>query len=239
MKAVIVAAGMSTRIKSVVKDRPKSLIEVGDRSLLVRSIENLNSVGIDEIAVVVGHEFKKIESHLGNLVTYVHNPWYATTNNMASLWFARHFVENNEFLYLHSDLLYAQDLLQFCVDKKEGAIVLLVEKKQCVPEDMKVLVSGERFIESSKEIPLDNAFGEWTGIAKFNAEGGQKMFNEIRGLLYGGQFTVYDTAAFNNLARKGLDIRVVLTQGRPWVEIDNPEDLEVALNEILPKIQSQ
>ncbi len=239
MKAVIVAAGMSTRIKSVVKDLPKSLIEVGDRSLLMRSIENLNSVGIDEIAIVVGHEFKKIESHLGNLVTYVHNPWYATTNNMGSLWFARHFVEDDEFLYLHADLLYARNLLQFCIDKKEGAIVLLVEKKECVPEDMKVLVSGERFIESSKEIPLNKAFGEWTGITKFNAEGGQKMFDEIRSLLYEGQFTVYDTAAFNNLAQKGVDIRVVLTQGLPWIEIDYPEDLEIALNEIFPRIQNQ
>ncbi len=64
------------------------------------------------------------------------------------------------------------------------------------------------------------------------------MFNEICSLLYGGQFAVYDTSAFSNLARKGLDIRVVLTQGIPWIEIDYAEDLETALNEVLPRIQA-
>ena len=237
MKAVIVAAGMSTRLESIVKGMPKSLVKIGGQSLLKRSIQILESYGIDDIFVVVGHEYQQIMDELGDVVTYVHNPWYTITNNMASLWFALHHLKGEEFLYLHSDLLYDRQLLEPCLAASRGDIVLLVEQKQCVLEDMKVSVDGDRFLFSSKSIPPEESFGEWTGIARFTRTGGQLMFSECLNLLYAHECNAYDTAAFTNLARRGTDIRIVLTDGLPWIEIDYPEDLNEARNIVLPRIE--
>ena len=64
------------------------------------------------------------------------------------------------------------------------------------------------------------------------------MFSEILSLLYKGEFNVYDTSAFSNLAKSGVDIRVVLTDGLPWIEIDFPEDYIEAQEKIFPEIES-
>ncbi|MHA1864224.1 MAG: phosphocholine cytidylyltransferase family protein [Candidatus Thorarchaeota archaeon] len=237
MKAVIVAAGISKRLRSIVKERPKSLLDFGGKSLLERSIEYLRANGVDEVFVVVGYEYQQIVDVLGNSVTYVHNPWFPTTNNMASLWFALPKVMNEEFLYLHADLLYHPQMLDNCLKETEGDIIMLVEKKKCIPEDMKVEVDGDRFIFSSKDIPLDNAFGEWTGITRFKQGSGELMFSEILSLLYKGEFNAYDTLAFSNLAKSEVDIRVMLTDGLPWIEIDFPEDYREAQEKIFPEIE--
>jgi choline kinase len=236
MKAVIVAAGMSKRLRSIVNERPKSLLDFGGRSLIERSIDYLRSNGIDEIFVVVGYEYSQIVDVLGNSVQYVYNPWYATTNNMASLWFALPHVMNDDFVYLHADLLYHPKLLSSCLSMTDGEIVMLVEKKTCVPEDMKVEVDGNRFIYSSKEIPIEKAYGEWTGITHFRLGSGIKMYEEITALLFDGQYNVYDTTAFSNLVKRGTDIRIALTEGLPWIEIDFPDDYKEAKDLILPAI---
>jgi choline kinase len=91
-------------------------------------------------------------------------------------------------------------------------------------------------IESSKAIPLDQAGGEWTGIIKFTSEGWKKLIPEIEALLAEGRFMDYDTSALTNLAEKGFPIKIVSTDKLPWIEIDFPDDLEKAKNEIYPKL---
>jgi choline kinase len=238
MKAVIVAAGMSKRLRSIVKDKPKPLLDFGGKSLLRRSLDSLKGYGIDNVFVVVGHENKQIIDAISDSVSFIHNPWYETTNNMTSLWFALPSVFKEDFLYLHADLLYHPRLLEPCINATEGEIVMLVEAKRCVPEDMKVEVKGDRFLFSSKDIPIERAFGEWTGITRFTPGSGELMYSEITSLLYKGEFSAYDTLAFSNLTKKGVDIRVVLTDDLPWIEIDFPEDYRVANDEILPRIVS-
>ena len=236
MKAVIVAAGMSKRLRSIVKEQPKSLLDFGGISLIERSINSLRSYGVDEVYVVVGYEYQQIVDILGDSVTFVHNPWYETTNNMASLWFALPHVLNYDFIYLHADLLYHPKMLARCFDATEGDIIMLIEKKQCVPEDMKVEVDGTRFVYSSKNIPANKAFGEWTGITRFTSGSGSTMYDAITSLLYDGKFDVYDTAAFSILAKNGINIQVVQTDNLPWIEIDFPEDYYQAKDVVLPAI---
>lgn len=245
MKAVIVAAGMSRRLKSAIGNVPKCLVEIGEISLIERSIAYLHEHEIKDIIVVVGYNNEQIISKIGSKAKIAHNPWYATTNNMASLWFAKPFVDGEEFLYLHADLLYDSKLLTLCLDTtvsnniSNSSIAMLIEKKQCIEEDMKVIVDNmKRVTHVSKEIPLDEAFGEWTGIVRFSAQGGSRMFSAIEKLLYDGKFEVYDASAFNDLAHKGMEIAVVETQGLPWIEIDYPEDLKTARDEILQKMTS-
>ena len=53
-KAVIVAAGLSSRLYPLTSDTPKALLPLGSESLLGRSIRLLRAAGISRIAVVVG-----------------------------------------------------------------------------------------------------------------------------------------------------------------------------------------
>ena len=55
MKAMILAAGLGTRLKPFTVHHPKALAIVNGKSLLQRNIEYLQDYGIDEVVVNVHH----------------------------------------------------------------------------------------------------------------------------------------------------------------------------------------
>lgn len=227
-KAVIVAAGDAKRLRPRTAQLPKCLLNVNGASLISRSVEVLGDHGVSQIIVVVGFLYHRVMAHLGLEATYVHNPLFRTTNNMTSLWLARHVVGEEPFLYLHGDLFYDARLIGQCMEAP-GEIALLTDPASRDEEAMKVRAEGARFIESSKSISSDDAYGEWTGIARFSAAGAKAMFAAIGELLAAGRFMDYDTAAFTRLASTGLPIRVCSTNGLPWIEIDVEADYARAL----------
>src|SRR5690554_3214630 len=105
-KAVIVAAGLSSRLYLLTFDKPKALLPVKGESLLLRSIEMLRRNGVTEIAVVTGYKREMISQALGGKVKTIPNPFFSQCNNMGSLWFAKDFIGNDPFVYLHGDLIF-------------------------------------------------------------------------------------------------------------------------------------
>jgi choline kinase len=227
MQAVIVAAGEGRRLRPLTLKRPKALLEVQGQTLISRSVESLIKAGISDIAIVVGYRREMIMAHLkAHPISFIYNPFYPITNNMASLGFTSSFV-NDDFLYLHSDLIYDEQILRRFLDSGQPNS-LLVEKKHCEAEDMKVTLQGGRLIASSKEIPLKDAFGEWTGIARFSAVFGELLFHKIGRLVEQGHLMAYDTRAFTQLAQEGHPIEISAFTDLPWVEIDTWDDYQRA-----------
>ena len=237
LKAVIVAAGESRRLRPLADNIPKCFLPVGGRPLIEYSLEALKRCSIEQIAFVVGCLKDEFTARLGNEYEYIFNPFYAITNDMASLWFAKDFVRGSDFVYMHSDLLYHPDILAMTV-ASQAEIALAVEKTVCDKEMMKVRVDSLDLLESSKDVPLEEAFGEWTGIAKFTSAGWQKYLSVVEQLLAEGAFNVYDTVAMNRLVQKERVIQIVPFQGLPFIEIDYPEDLRKARDEIVPRLAS-
>ena len=54
MKGIILAAGKGSRLNGTIGDKPKCLLRVGGKTLVERQVEALESVGIEDIAMVVG-----------------------------------------------------------------------------------------------------------------------------------------------------------------------------------------
>lgn len=228
-KAVIVAAGLSSRLYPLTSELPKPLLEIGGEPIIRRSVRLLKDHGIESIAVVVGYQREKIQDELGSLCTYIHNPFYSKCNNMGSLWFAGSWIAGEQFLYLHGDIVYNEGLLKRLLREDNPEISLLVDFETVDDEAMKVRVDGRGcLIESRKGIPLDEAHGEWTGILRARENGTRLLFREIDSLLAEGKLQVYDTHAFTNLVKTGLTVGTVPTDGLPWIEIDTEQDLERA-----------
>jgi len=55
MKAMILAAGLGTRLRPLTDDRPKALVEVGGRTLLEITLSRLRKFGIGEVIINVHH----------------------------------------------------------------------------------------------------------------------------------------------------------------------------------------
>ena len=86
MHAVILAAGQGIRLRSVVDDRPKGLVEIAGEALVARSVRLLREAGVPQITIVAGSRAEQDARFCAKdgglrLVT---NSDYASTGSMAS-----------------------------------------------------------------------------------------------------------------------------------------------------------
>jgi len=229
--AVIVAAGASRRLYPLTKNLPKCLLEVGKETLLKRAVRILKSQGIRDIIIVTGFLEKKIKGHLKGGYRWATNPEYLMTNNMASLLCAKPCVTRRTFVYMHADILFEEQILSRLLDafgRGQDRMSLAVDFGPVDREAMKVSCAKDgRLIKSSKDIPLKEADGEWTGIAVVSGAASPKLFQAIETLMAREHLMAYDTLAFTRLASK-MRISCVPTGNIPWIEIDTPEDLKKA-----------
>ena len=112
MKAIILAAGIGNRMKPLTLLRHKTLMPIGEKTVLERIIGGLLTKGINDLIIVTGYRADDLRAHVaekfpGTSVTYVHNPHYETTNNIYSLWLAISQISGQvDVLLIESDLIY-------------------------------------------------------------------------------------------------------------------------------------
>lgn len=234
-KAVIVAAGLATRLHPLTLSCPKSLLAIDGETLLARSVRLLRENGIVDVGVVVGYRAAMIAEALGTQITRIPNPFYRHCNNMGSLWMARDFVADAPFVYLHGDLIYSERLLGDFL--KNGvsswaSVDLLTSFGPVDDEAMKVRIDDDgRLVESGKSIPSADAQGEWIGIAVIRRP--RSLFKTLERHLLNESLNDYDTAAFTTMAAAGEDLRCLPSGDEPWKEIDTLEDWESARSEFV------
>ena len=125
MRAIILAAGLGTRLRPMTDNTPKALIKVNDKPLVEYQIEYLKEKGIDEIIVVVGylHEhFDYLKEKYG--VKLVFNEKYAEYNNFYSLYLVKDYLADSyvidEWFLIYGDDYKVKDII---VDSKAGRIL--------------------------------------------------------------------------------------------------------------------
>ena len=70
MRAMILAAGLGTRMRPLTNHTPKPLLEVGEKPLIVWHIEQLKNAGFSDIVINVAYLGKKIIDYLGDGSTF-------------------------------------------------------------------------------------------------------------------------------------------------------------------------
>jgi L-glutamine-phosphate cytidylyltransferase len=241
LKAILLAAGRSTRLYPITLATPKCLLEVGGRTLLEYQLDALDKCGVTEVVVVTGYfcemieaKFAEVEGRYSFSTKFVYNTRFAETNNIYSLWTAKDAARGSDFLVMHADVLFHSDILVNCC-KNNGEIVLVADK-HLHEETMKLKVDGTRVTSVGKHVHMDEASGTFLGIAKFSDDAGRLMFDELDRVIRAGDTNAYFTLALMGLIANGIDIAVSWTDSLAWIEVDFPEELEQA-EEILPMIR--
>jgi len=224
MKAIITAAGIGSRLGKVTEKNNKCLLKICGTGLIEISVDILNRHGIQDIIVATGHCYGKVEKVLKDRVTFVYNPFYQVSGILPSVWLCRNHVENDDFVFVTGDSLYHPDILKDCI-KKRGGIVVCVEKKNCDAEDSKVIIKNNKIVEMGKNIELEKATGEFTGIMKIEKKANAKMFDTIEKVLKQGKLNAYLTDVLMELKKDKFPLTLVYANPHPRIEIDYPEDL--------------
>lgn len=111
-RAIIMAAGLGTRMKPVTLETPKPLIKVNGIRMIDTVIDALHKNGIYEIHIVVGYLKDRFSELLKDFpdVDIIENPYYDTCNNISSLYVARNYIENSVILD-GDQIIYNPDIL--------------------------------------------------------------------------------------------------------------------------------
>jgi len=235
MRGIILTAGRGDRLRPITGDRPKCLTTVGGCTILERQLRALRACGISRIAVVTGYRAEDVRRVSGPSIEFVHNPRYAMTNSLYSLWLARDLLGEG-FVVLNCDVVFhRQMLMDLLAARDEDALLVALRGRDELysDEEMKLRVRNGRVVEISKALRDGDSDGESIGIAKFGASGAALLVEEMDRLIAAGAIRDWAPAAFDGFCRR-RPLHVVDHRGFPWIEIDSPHDYWRACTHIAP-----
>ena len=235
MKAIILAAGMASRLRPLTLHTPKSLLTIDVKSLLQRSMDALIQNGIKDFVIVTGYLHEKIEAFVKEQyadtisVKFIYNNVYDSTNNIYSLWLARPEAEGEDFLLLDSDLLYDPQIITEVMANKAANVLTLI-KHDLGEEEMKVVTDADGVIkEISKTCNPSDAAGESLGIEKIGKEYSAALYKELEVMMNTEHLeNKFYELAFERLIPQGHTYNVLDVSHLFSCELDTVEDFENA-----------
>lgn len=226
MRALILAAGRGTRISRYLSGKPKCTVDIGGITLIENTIRQLNSMGIKEIALILGYNQHVIREVLKEYdVKYYYNPFYDVTNSIASAWFAREFVnEDDDIMIMNGDVYVDESLLEI-VKGETLSPVLFCDDTRKEEADYKFYYEDNKLIKYGKELQGEDISGEYIGVAKIGKEFIGIFKKSLDDMINKQQHYLWWENALYELADK-QDIYVRNVEGRFWAEVDYMEDYE-------------
>jgi len=179
-QAIIMAAGMGTRLKDKTVTMPKGFIQVGGSPMVEQSVQKCITAGAEEIIIGTGHcaEWYEELAKKYPLITLVHNADYGQTGSMATLALCAEKARNScrvsatdsdSILILESDLIY-DSIGLFVLNNDSRPNVILASGKTNSGDEV-WLEADENcslLANSKKKEELNSAYAELVGITKLD-----------------------------------------------------------------------
>lgn len=239
MIAIILAAGMGRRLKSLTLDQTKCMVKIAGERLIDRMIHNLLAVNLDKIVIVTGHKSDNLEHHLKNKypnegLEFIYNNLYQTTNNIYSLSLATKYLEENDSLVLESDLIFDSGILEGLIADPNPNLSIVAEFQPWMNGTMLVLDNERnvtRFIHyKDLETNNDHKYYKTVNIHKFSKEFSKSRyipFLKTYISVFGkNEFYEQVLSVLSILDKTGL--KGYILKNENWYEIDDQQDLITA-----------
>lgn len=231
MKAVILAAGIGSRLRPLTDNVPKCMVEVNGIKIIEKQIKNLLNNGIKEIAVVTGYQHEILNKYLNEnfpFIEIIDNKEYLKTNNMYSMFLTKKFVNEESFIFMNADVFFEEMIIkELLEDKRENLIVC--DNGNYLEESMKIVLdkNEHNILKISKQISKEESYGTTIDVYKLSSSASEKFFSIINNfIIEKKELNLWTEVAVQELLKqekfysKDIDFK--------WVEIDNLEDLEQA-----------
>ena len=227
MKAIILAAGLGSRFGRLTKNNHKSLIKVGNLSILERLISQLEKYEVKDINIICGHQKRKIDKKFSNYTTFFY-PYYKTTNNLHTLYHFKKLLDQ-DCIISFADIILDENILKDLIRSKKN-ITLSVDRRKSRNETMKIDIVKKKLIYLGNNPKIDS--GNYIGIMKLKKKMMKKFILAMKKIKDSSK-NQYFTEAFNYLInKKSIEVNYRDVNKKFWIEIDNLEDLKIAKKRI-------
>lgn len=242
MRVAILGAGVGRRL-NLDDTPPKVLLRFGERSLLERHLRILAGLGVTRIDLAVGYRAEQVEAEIARLgaerlVTTHFNPDFERGAIVSLHRLAPAFTSGEPVLFMDGDVLYDQRLLDGLAGER-GSAFLMDRTTEEGDDPVKLCFADDTLVDFHKRPKVAHDWwGEWIGFARFAADEAAAIAAAAARYVKDGRLDeIYEEAIRDVvLERPQGTFGVRDVTGLPWVEIDFPEDLARARDEVLPKL---
>ena len=245
MKAVVIAAGLGSRLKPNTNNLPKSLVPINGISILECQFNVYRSPKIKNINVIVGYKKEKFKFRN---INYFTNKDYKKNNILESLFFAKSKLTGN-CIISYSDILFKRSVVKKLIKSKDAISIVVDEnwKKAYkgrtmhpVSQAENVLFNKSNFLlKAGKNLSANKSNAEFIGMIKLNSRDASylksiiklqrnylKIKNFITQKIY-KKLTLLIFLIF--LIEREIKIRCIKIKNN-WMEIDTVQDYKRAQN---------
>jgi L-glutamine-phosphate cytidylyltransferase len=243
-KAIIIAAGRGRRLMPTTDETPKCFAEVHGRRLLDHALEAFAGAGITDICFIGGYQIERVRRDYPHF-TFRENAGWENNNILLSLMHAEDQMSAG-FVCCYSDILFTAGVVRRALEHPKD-IALSVDTRwldryrhrtQHPPTDgEKVIVNNGVVTRVHRDIPPAEAYGEYTGIAKFSPAGAAQLrehFARAKAQHAGRPFReapVFEKAylilLYQEMIEAGVPFGHADTPGE-YMEVDTQEDFDLA-----------
>ncbi len=244
MQAIIIAAGRGRRLMPTTAEAPKCYAEVGGRRLLDWALQAFADAGVTKFCFIGGYRIERVQQDYPQF-TFRHNTNWENNNILASLMYAEDLMAEG-FICCYSDILFTGGVVQRVL-AHPADIVLSVDTRwmdryqhrtQHPPDDAeKVITQNGSVTRVHRGILPKDAYGEYTGIAKFSPAGAAQLrqhYRRAREAYEGKPFReaasfekAYLILLLQEMIEAGVKMAHADTPGE-YLEVDTQEDFELA-----------
>ena len=231
--AVILAAGLGSRIKEFSILKPKGFIEINGVSLIERSIKILIDEGISKIYIGTGYKsdfYDKLKNKYP-CITTVKNIDYSNTGSFHTLYILNSHIKE-DFLLLESDLLYDKVAISKLLKEKKDNVIISSDFSNS-GDEVYVIGENQRLKKLTKSPNKFEIYeSEFTGISKISLQLYKEMCKK---------YDDFDTSKIEyeellNSCAPEYKIYTKNLKKLAWCEIDNNSHYVRAVEEVSPKI---
>lgn len=235
MKAIILAAGVGSRIRPLTDNCPKSLLKVGGKTILEMMVSHIQDCGINQVVFVLGYLQNQIKDYVKanfpDLNThFITNERFSQTNTGYSLMLTRDLIKDSAFIKFDADVVFDKEILNRLIASEYANCLCIDKNIHLDAEEIKVIIGdNNRVVKASKEVNPSDAAGESIGIEKISAETAKLLYTELEKMMEKEEnHQQYYEGAYERLMEKAVDFHALDISGLKWTEIDTREDFATA-----------
>ncbi|MFC1999181.1 GNAT family N-acetyltransferase [Chloroflexota bacterium] len=214
MKAIILAAGMGTRMGI---DFPKSLLKINERTLLEHHVTGLRDIGVEDIYVVTGFAADQFPQDLG--VTYVHNDAFEESGNAHSFLLALGWCGLDDHVVVLDGDLLLDHRIYFDIEPKLRYFIDILNRRW-VPGEIGIKISPDNRIVG---LGREYEYGTMLGLAVYSPE----FLRALEPLLLIAGHRAELVSVVNRLVSR-FAVEPCFVR-HPWIEVDTSMQYEEAV----------
>ena len=244
-KALIIAAGLGSRLKNHTENLPKCMLDFGGKTLLQRQLDAYKKCGVKDISLIRGYKKEKI-NYKG--IKYFENTDYKNNNILNSIFYAEKVINGN-IIISYSDILFDSSVVERTLNSDHDISVVVDidwrgyyvgRKDHPISEAENVIFNSNNEVEKIGKINTGNeeVHGEFIGMIKLSNRGTEifkEHFHRLKKIYWNKPFQrakifqkAYLTDFIQELVDIGIKVHCVIIESG-WKEIDTVEDYKKAL----------